>query len=99
MTSKLRHIGVMNLTNDVVIEEIGLMNEKGELVEESSILPIFNTSADGKMMCEFTLDGNSNTNLAPGTYTYVERFHDTVTIGGEKYTTVCADLKFKIEIK
>lgn len=99
VTSKLRHIGVMNLTNDVVIEEIGLMNEKGELVEESSILPIFNTSADGKMMCEFTLDGNSNTNLAPGTYTYVERFHDTVTIGGEKYTTVCADLKFKIEIK
>lgn len=51
------------------------------------------------MICEFSIFGDSETHLEPGTYTWVQRFHDSVTVGGVKYTTVCADLKFKVEIK
>lgn len=63
------------------------------------MVPMYQEAADGKMICEFSIFGDSETHLEPGTYTWVQRFHDSVTVGGVKYTTVCADLKFKVEIK
>lgn len=100
ITSKLRHLGVTSISSPgSMIEEIGLFNDKGELMDESSMVPMYQEAADGKMICEFSIFGDSEAHLEPGTYTWVQRFHDAVTVGGVKYTTVCADLKFKVEIK
>lgn len=100
ITSKLRHLGVTSISSPgSMIEEIGLFNDKGALMDESSMVPMYQEVADGKMICEFSIFGDSETHLEPGTYTWVQRFHDSVTVGGVKYTTVCADLKFKVEIK
>lgn len=100
VTSKLRHLGLTSVSSPgAMIEEIGLFNDKGELMDESSIVPMYQESADGKMICDFSFFGDSETHLVPGAYTWVQRFHDSVTVGGVKYTTVCADLKFKVEIK
>lgn len=99
VTHNLRQIGVMELGNNVTIEEIGLFNDKGETIADGSILPDYITDDKGNMVCDFNIYGDNEFNLAPGTYTYVQRFHVTVTAKGVKYTTVCADLRFKVVIK
>lgn len=101
VTSKLRHIGVAALTGqgDVTIEEVGLMNDKGEPVEEATFTPTYKTGEDGKMICDFMISGSSQYPIASGTYTWVQRFHVSVTIGGIKYQTVCADLSYKFIVK
>lgn len=99
VTHNLRQIGVMELGNNVTIEEIGLLNDKGESVAEGSIIPDYKTDDKGNMVCDFNIYGANKFNLAPGTYTYMQRFHVTVTVKGAKYTTVCSDLRFKVVIK
>lgn len=99
VTHNLRQIGVMELGNNVTIEEIGLLNDKGESVAEGSIIPDYKTDDKGNMVCDFNVYGDNEFNLAPGTYTYVQRFHVTVTVKGVEYTTACADLRFKVIIQ
>ena len=99
VTHNLRQIGVMELGNNVTIEEIGLFNDKGESVAEGSIIPDYKTDDKGNMVCDFNIHGDNEFNLAAGTYTYMQRFHVTVTVKGARYTTVCADLRFKVVIK
>lgn len=99
VTHNLRQIGVMELGNNVTIEEIGLLNDKGEAVAEGSIIPAYITDSEGNMVCDFNIYGDTEFDLAPGTYTYVQRFHVTVTVKGVNYTTACADLRFKVVIK
>lgn len=99
VTHNLRQIGVMELENNVTIEEIGLLNDKGEAVAEGSIIPDYITDGNGNMVCDFNIYGDTEFDLASGTYTYVQRFHVTVTVKGVNYTTACADLRFKVVIK
>lgn len=99
VTHNLRQIGVMELGNNVTIEEIGLLNDKGESVAEGSIIPDYKTDDKGNMVCDFNIHGDNKFNLARGTYTYVQRFHVTVTVKSAKYATVCADLRFKVVIQ
>lgn len=98
VTHNLRQIGVMELGSNVSIEEIGLLNDKGEAIAEGSIIPDYKTDDKGNMVCDFNIYGDNEFNLEPGTYTYVQRFHVTVTVKGVKYTTACADLRFKVDI-
>ena len=98
VTHNLRQIGVMELGNNVSIEEIGLLNDKGEEIAEGSIIPDYKTDDKGNMVCDFNIYGDNEFKLEPGTYTYVQRFHVTVTVKGVKYTTACADLRFKVDI-
>lgn len=103
VTSKLRHIGVMGMQpgdGNVVIDNIGLFNEAGEKVQQESFLVLVGPDATGNMISDFTIMGDNDYRLKPGTYTYVQRFHvDFIYDNGVKYQTVCADLKYQIEIK
>lgn len=103
LTSKLRHIGVMGMEpgdGNVVYEEVGLFNEAGEKVQQESFLVLVGPNNEGKMICSFTLMGDDEYKLQPGTYTYVQRFHVTYSYGsGIKFQTVCADLKYQVVIK
>lgn len=101
VTNKLRHVGVASLKGqgDVTIEEIGMMNDKGEIVREESFTPVYKMTDDGKMLCDFSISGSAQSRIAAGNYTWVQRFHVTMTIGGVKYTTACADLRFTFTVK
>ncbi len=99
VTYSLRHIGVVNLDSNVEIEEIGLLDDNGQPVEETSFIPLFNTDNDGKMICGFGVYGSNEYSLNPGTYTYVSRFHVYTPVGNVRYQSVCADLRFKVVVR
>lgn len=101
VTTDLRHIGVCSLNGeyDVTVEEIGLKNDKGELVEEASFTPVYKTDEKGEMICDFVISGSDQYQIAPGNYTWVQRFHVSTTLGGVTYQITCADLPFKFTVK
>lgn len=107
VTYTLRQMGLTETEGGFTIQEIGLMNEQGEMMDYSPVLwpSIAGDITSGNFSCTMTVVGNGQVECKPGTYYLVLRVsnlwqhrnpNDPFDIFS--YQTVCADLRIKIVI-